>query len=489
MAPALVDHVTPLLEAVDSVDANWVTALGGLHPSAVIDDDVDAMSDAGLLALNDALAAVVCSAQALHARIANGISKRSAPELGSDGLARKAGYRSPAKLISAATGGHPADAQRLIQVGDATAGRMTFTAGRAPARHPHVAAALERTGLSIPAASAITTLLDRVACRIDRAVLEDAERTLVEQAQGMPLSDVHVLLRRAEAFLDPDGLEPKIEDLRAKRYLKIWEDQHGMINLDGKLDPETGAPIKAAIEGLVTAQVRAMRGSNEPAEATGGEASWAWEDGRSAEDDSGAEPEGLSAYVERRSIPQLNADALAALAKHALACEQTVLPLAATTVVVRIPLEALTSGTGVATIDGITQPVDAGTARRMAADAEIIPMVLGADSEVLDCGRARRLFTRAQRLALVERDGGCAGCGAPPGPAEAHHLAWWCAGGRTDLANGVLLCTGCHHTVHKEGWAIRIDGPDVWFIPPPHIDPGRRPRRGGRRRYDYGRAA
>ena len=68
MAQALVDHLTPLLEAVGTVDAHWAAALGGLHPGAVIDDDVDAMSDGGLMGLNDALAAVGGSAQALHAR-------------------------------------------------------------------------------------------------------------------------------------------------------------------------------------------------------------------------------------------------------------------------------------------------------------------------------------------------------------------------------------------------------------------------------------
>lgn len=484
MAQPVVDHLTPLVEAVDRVDAQWITALGGLCSSAVIDDDVDAMSDAGLLALNDALAAVVRSAHALHARIANGISKRSAPELGSDGLARKAGYRSPVKLIAAVTGGHPGDAQRLIQVGDATAGRITFSGERAPARHPHVATAVAAGSISVDAASAITTLLDKVACRADRALLDRAEQTLVEQSAGLSLQDVHVLLRRAEAYLDPDGVAPKIADLRAKRYLKIGEDQHGMITLDARLDPATGAPIKAAVEALVTAQIRATRGRNHP-DGTGGASGWEW--GGIADD--GAETGASSPLAETRSIPQLNADALAAIARHALGCDQVASPLAATTVVVRVPLDALTTGTGIATIDGITQPIDAGTARRLAADAEVIPLVLGGESEVLDLGRRRRLFTKAQRLSLWERDGGCAGCGGPPEMCEAHHLTWWSRGGGTDLSNGILLCTGCHHRIHAEDWEIRVVGSAVWFVSPPHIDPARTPRRGGRRRHDYRPAA
>lgn len=495
MGSITVEHLADIASAVGDVDARWVEALGGLHSSSVVDDDVDAMSDAGLLAVNDALAALERRCQALHVRIANGIGKRSARELGVDGLARKAGFRSAAKLIAAATGGHPADAERLIQVGDAVAGRLTFTGERAPARHPHLGEALQEGRISVAVAGAITSLLDRLAFRVGGEQLEEAERTLSEQAAGLSLADVRVILRRAEAYLDPDGLEPKIDDLRAQAYLKLWEDPTGMICVDGKLDPERGAPVKAVIDSLVTAQIRATRGHNRPGEdaaradvdgSAGGDAAasgWAWD--APADDGSG----GLGAHVEHRTIAQLQADALVAVCKHLLSCDDTAAPLVNTTVIVRIPLDALTSGTGVATIDGISQPVDAGTARRMAADAQIIPAVLGGESEILDFGRTRRLFTRAQRLAMIERDGGCIGCAAPPGHTEAHHLTWWSCGGTTDVDDGVLLCTSCHHTVHAEGWEIRIDGNHVWLIPPAHIDPTRTPRPGGRHRFDYGRAA
>ena len=320
-----------------------------------------------------------------------------------------------------------------------------------------------------------------------------------------------------------------------------------MIALDGRLTPENGAPVLTMLQALVTAQIRTMRGHNHPDHhGHGGQTGWAWEptpgtaathtdhtgddgDAADATDDgvtaadvtvgggagtedatdedasadgangqdaptedpdvSGEDEDSLPEFVEARTIPQLNAAALAAACRHMLGCDQTTHPLAATTVVVRIPLEALTTGTGIATIDGITQPIDPGTARRMAADADIIPLVLGGDSEILDLGRRKRLFTPTQRLALTERDGGCAGCGAPPDICEAHHLTWWSHGGTTDLNNGILLCTSCHHRIHADDWQIRIDGPNVWFIPPAHIDPTRTPQPGGRRKYDYNPAA
>ncbi|MFF1574330.1 HNH endonuclease [Leifsonia sp. NPDC058292] len=110
-------------------------------------------------------------------------------------------------------------------------------------------------------------------------------------------------------------------------------------------------------------------------------------------------------------------------------------------------------------------------------------MVLGGDGEVLDLGRSRRLFTSKQKLALAERDGGCAwaGCPHPPSYTEAHHIRWWDKQhGPTDLNNGILLCSNHHHRVHDDGWDIQVRGHVPWFIPPSHIDHHRRPRRGGR---------
>ncbi|GAA1985231.1 hypothetical protein GCM10009817_28350 [Terrabacter lapilli] len=91
-----------------------------------------------------------------------------------------------------------------------------------------------------------------------------------------------------------------------------------------------------------------------------------------------------------------------------------------------------------------------GVVRRMACDAEIIPLVLGGDSEPLDLGRSRRLFTRAQRLALTARDQGCTfpGCTVPATWCDAHHVVHWRHGGPTDLTNGALLCPRHHAEVH-----------------------------------------
>jgi len=104
-------------------------------------------------------------------------------------------------------------------------------------------------------------------------------------------------------------------------------------------------------------------------------------------------------------------------------------------------------------------PIGPETARRLACDATIIPMVLGAHSEILDVGRTKRLVTPAQRRALTVRDGGCRwpGCDRSPEWTDAHHLLAWIFGGPTELWNLLLLCRHHHVNVHEGQFKIRLD--------------------------------
>ncbi|WP_141014948.1 HNH endonuclease signature motif containing protein [Nocardioides sambongensis] len=131
----------------------------------------------------------------------------------------------------------------------------------------------------------------------------------------------------------------------------------------------------------------------------------------------------------------------------------------ATTLVVTIDHDHLTRSLGVAELldAGDTDQsgrISAAQARRLACTAKILPAVLGGKSEVLDLGRAQRLFSPAQRKALRLRDRTCRaeGCTVPATWCEAHHLDPWSRGGRTDLADGVLLCNFHHHREHDPGY-------------------------------------
>ena len=76
-------------------------------------------------------------------------------------------------------------------------------------------------------------------------------------------------------------------------------------------------------------------------------------------------------------------------------------------------------------------------------------MLFSPEGEIINHGRERRLFTPAQRRALIARDKGCTwpGCTAPPVICESHHARiHWADGGPTNTANGALLCYH-HHAV------------------------------------------
>ena len=112
---------------------------------------------------------------------------------------------------------------------------------------------------------------------------------------------------------------------------------------------------------------------------------------------------------------------------------------------------------GVGTLGDGTR-ISASEARRLACGAGILPAVLGGDSEVLDLGRTRRLFSLAQRKALAIRQRSCRvdGCSVPSTWCEAHHAGDpWCRGGRTDLADGMLLCSWHHHRIHDDRYLVK----------------------------------
>jgi hypothetical protein len=142
--------------------------------------------------------------------------------------------------------------------------------------------------------------------------------------------------------------------------------------------------------------------------------------------------------------------------------------------------EVLTDAVGTATLESGT-PLCASATRRLACDADIIPIVLGADSVPLDLGRTHRLIKPHQRKALIARDKGCAypNCGAPASWCDAHHIIHWLHGGPTDLNNLVLLCRKHHRILHHSQWDVSIN-PQTGvpeFRPPTWIDRDRKPLR------------
>ena len=135
------------------------------------------------------------------------------------------------------------------------------------------------------------------------------------------------------------------------------------------------------------------------------------------------------------------------------------------TVVVTIPLETLTGGLKPGVLDTGTT-ISPGQARRLACEAGIIPLVLGGTSEPLDVGRRRRFHSKAQRIAIAHRDGGCTadGCDWPPGMCHTHHDPTWATGGHTNTKHGRLLCPQHHARAHDPAYTTtKLPGGKVAF--------------------------
>ena len=141
------------------------------------------------------------------------------------------------------------------------------------------------------------------------------------------------------------------------------------------------------------------------------------------------------------------------------------------TLVVHIDIDKLRQGLhqrGISQTDsGVELPVE--TVRHLACEAKIIPVVLDGNGVVLDEGRAKRLATTEQRVALEAMQATCShpDCTVSIDDCRIHHLEPWSRGGTTDLSTMAPLCEPHHHLVHEGGWgfAITEDRIATWTRP------------------------
>ena len=261
----------------------------------------------------------------------------------------------------------------------------------------------------------------------DPTILEEATATLVEGgrgADGLSERNLAVAVRYAADHLRSDRrVEDEAGVRRAMRSLVKGAGPLGMSRYTLLLDEEGAAIVDAAVDTLAK-----------------------------------PEPDAQTGAPDHRSPATRRADALIELVGRAVSAPQGVPRQAKTSLVLTIGLEALAGRCRGAGLTPAGEMVTAGTVRRLACDAEVTPMVLGSDGEILDQGRAVRLFTRGQIRHLWLRDKGCTfpGCSRPAAWTDAHHLIHWVDDGPSDLSNAALLCRAHHSVVHAHGYAGRV---------------------------------
>jgi hypothetical protein len=176
-------------------------------------------------------------------------------------------------------------------------------------------------------------------------------------------------------------------------------------------------------------------------------------------------PAAGSASAESPTLAQRRADALVIMAETALANGPAARTGDRYQVVVHLDTDELRQGAGEAELADGT-PIAAATARRIACDAALVPLLERA-GRPLSVGRKTRSIPPALRRALSSRDRGCRfpGC-SNHRTVDAHHIEHWANGGRTSLENLVQLCRHHHRLLHEGGYIVTKAGPVFVFRRP-----------------------
>lgn len=250
---------------------------------------------------------------------------------------------------------------------------------------------------------------------------------LVDAATTMKVSEFGNLVREtARSVVVDDGVST-LQRQQRETFFSMRTDEEGCLLVRGKFDPLSAAVLTSKVGRLVEAMFHS--GDRDV-------------------------PVEVMPWVEPNDHRQ--AQALIALISGSVvanACGDGVGPTVRAEVIVHIDLDSLRDGLGAETVcrtaSGADLPVE--TVRRLACEADIIPLVLDGRSVPIDVGRAKRLATVHQRRALEAIHTTCAvpECDVRFDRCHIHHIEYWEHGGPTDIANMVPLCGEHHRAVHE----------------------------------------
>ena len=365
------------------------------------------------------------------------------------------GYRNAAEFLRARLRIGIGEARRRLALAAEVLPRVGMTGQDVPARREVLADAIGSALVPSRSATIISTALDKVRHLADEETITRMEQALTNTAIETDPDFVAKMARRWTDLIDQDGHEPSEEVLRQHQgaFLRRRR-RYGLHHLEIFATAEQYETLTTVMNIATNPRLQNTTHNVESA------------------------PDG-GPDLDRRSRAQKLLDGLVGACSVAMSTGK--LPANGGLFPTHPPRPQRLStdtgtGTGTATFTG---PIHPTTIRKIACDADILPVLLGSDSQILDIGRTTRIFPPHIRKAITARDQGCTfpDCTMPAPWCEAHHTTYWSHGGTTGTNNGTLLCSHHHHLIHKEQWRINMKTGVPWFIPPPHIDPHQTPRR------------
>ncbi len=252
-----------------------------------------------------------------------------------------------------------------------------------------------------------------------------AENILVDVAREQDPWRLKIAIWHLRHCLEPDGVLRDANEAHDRRFLHLSQTFDGIFRLDGQFDAEGGAVLRTALD--------AVMGPRQ-----------AGDDRMQSERCADAAVELARRHLDGGELPEVGGQ------KPHLA--------------VSVDLATLSKepGSMAAELEW-SLPIPAETARRLACDASLTPVIDG------EADHTSRVVPGRLKRTLVARDKGCRfpGCGCPPGWTDVHHLQHWADGGPTTLDNLVLLCRRHHRLVHEEGWKLELlQDRELVAIPP-----------------------
>jgi hypothetical protein len=431
---------------------------------------VAALSDAEIAAVMSELGAITRKVTAASSLVATDIGRRSARELGADGLAQSQGARSGPEFVQKLTGLSIAESRRLARTGELleAAEAVAPEPGARPGprdldalrglgggwRAP-IAVAVRNEWLSAAESDALRAGLGEPpsAAHADRWRQATLELVADAWASEWPAEELGRAARRMRAALDAVTAHEDAQARFEARGLKRRRLQNGNWKWDLEVDPETDAALWAPLSKRLSPRLGGPRFRTEEELARAAELE---QDPRSNEQLL------LDAFV-----GIFGAGVAASAASGGFGAAEPHVSIVVTADELRRAKNAGTTGrAGIAWVDG--QPISALTALRAICDGSFTPVLFDESGQAIDVGKDQRVFTARQRRALAVRDGGCrwAGCERPAHECEAHHINPWAervANRKTEAKDGMLLCRFHHLTLHNHDAKITRRGNDFWL--------------------------